>query len=294
MNTAESKSKLVDTLNGVRLRVVIWGQVETHKQTPIVLVHGLASNAMLWEGAALAFCALGHLVVAVDLRGHGLSEKPSEGYDMTTVTNDLAGLLGEIQKDGFIKPIVCGQSWGGNVVLELAHKHPEPASGVVCVDGGFIELQDHYPQWEQCATSLRPPTITGTRIADFQNYMQRGHPDWPATGINGALACMEHLPDGTLRPWLSLERHMLILRGLWDHHPTHIYSQVTLPVMLVPAEGPAGLFAKTKRDAISVATRYLPKSRVEWFSPADHDLHAQHPERFAQAVHAAITDGFFQ
>jgi hypothetical protein len=33
--------------------------------------------------------------------------------------------------------------------------------------------------------------------------------------------------------------------------------------------------------------------RVEWFSPADHDLHAQHPVRFAQVVHSATTDGFF-
>ncbi|MBJ7272212.1 MAG: hypothetical protein JHD11_07210, partial [Ilumatobacteraceae bacterium] len=46
-----------------------WGTSQTHPQKPIVLVHGLASNAMLWEGAALALCALGHLVTAVDLRG---------------------------------------------------------------------------------------------------------------------------------------------------------------------------------------------------------------------------------
>ena len=82
MNTDTAQNRTIDTLNGVRLRTVTWGKPETHKQTPIVLVHGLASNAMLWEGAALAFCALGHLVTAVDLRGHGLSEKPESGYDM--------------------------------------------------------------------------------------------------------------------------------------------------------------------------------------------------------------------
>ena len=90
VNTSTTQSKLVDTLNGVNLRTVTWGKPETHKQAPIVLVHGLASNAMLWEGAALALCALGHLVTAVDLRGHGLSEKPESGYDMQTVTQDLA------------------------------------------------------------------------------------------------------------------------------------------------------------------------------------------------------------
>ena len=286
-------SKLVQTSNGVHLRTVTWGTRESHQQTPIVLVHGLASNAMLWEGAALAMCALGHLVTAVDLRGHGLSEKPETGYDMQTVTQDLAGLLREIQRDGFVNPVVCGQSWGGNVVLELAHTHPELVRGVVCVDGGFLELQNHYPLWDDCAEALRPPRTAGTKIADFRNYMKRAHPDWPETGINGALACMEHLPDGTLRPWLNFERHMMVLRGLWEHHPTQIYDQISVPVMFVPAEGPQGIFNETKRSAIEHASQLVPKVRVEWFSPADHDLHAQHPARFAQVVHTAITDGFF-
>lgn len=104
---------------------------------------------------------------------------------------------------------------------------------------------------------------------------------------------MEHLPDGTLRPWLNLERHLMVLRGLWEHHPTHIYSQINVPVMFVPAEGPSGIFNETKRSAIEHAMQLVPQVKVEWFSPADHDLHAQHPERFAQVVHAAITDGFF-
>ena len=124
-----ANSKLVNTSNGVHLRTVTWGTQETHQQKPIVLVHGLASNAMLWEGAAFALSALGHLVTAVDLRGHGLSEKPVTGYDMQTVTQDLAGLLREIQRDGFVNPVVCGQSWGGNVVIELAHKYAELVDG---------------------------------------------------------------------------------------------------------------------------------------------------------------------
>jgi pimeloyl-ACP methyl ester carboxylesterase len=165
--------------------------------------------------------------------------------------------------------------------------------GVVCVDGGFLELQNHFPNWDDCAQALRPPAIAGTRIDDFRKYLQRSHHDWPETGINGALACMEHLPDGTLRPWLNLERHMMILRGLWEHHPTRIYSQISVPVMFVPAEGANSVFNDSKRSAIELAEQLVPKVRVEWFSPADHDLHAQHPERFAKVVHAAITDGFF-
>ncbi len=44
---------------------------------PFVLVHGLASNARLWDGVATALVAAGHPVFAVDLRGHGRSSKPA-------------------------------------------------------------------------------------------------------------------------------------------------------------------------------------------------------------------------
>jgi pimeloyl-ACP methyl ester carboxylesterase len=293
MNSAERTTVMVDGGTGVALRTVRWGNPAEASAVPLVLIHGLASNALLWEGAALEFAALGHAVVAVDLRGHGLSEKPDDGYDMQTVTNDVAGVLRVLASQGYERPVVAGQSWGGNVVIELALTHPELVRGVVAVDGGFLELQEHFPQWEECSVALRPPNLLGTPVARMRGYMESAHADWPKTGIDGGMANFEQLPDGTIRPWLTLERHLMVLRGLWEHKPTHIYKDITVPVMFVPAEGPGGVFAETKRHAVERALHSVPKVRVEWFSPADHDLHAQHPVRFAQAVHTATTDGFF-
>jgi pimeloyl-ACP methyl ester carboxylesterase len=293
MNSAERTTVMVDGGTGVALRTVRWGNPAETSAVPLVLIHGLASNALLWEGAALEFAALGHAVVAVDLRGHGLSEKPDDGYDMQTVTNDVAGVLRVLASQGYERPVVAGQSWGGNVVIELALTHPELVRGVVAVDGGFLELQEHLPQWEECSVALRPPNLLGTPVARMRGYMESAHADWPKTGIDGSMANFEQLPDGTIRPWLTLERHLMVLRGLWEHKPTHIYKDITVPVMFVPAEGPGGVFAETKRHAVERALHSVPKVRVEWFSPADHDLHAQHPVRFAQAVHTATTDGFF-
>lgn len=293
MNAVLPTSELVETGNGLQLRVLTWSPKHIQNQTPLLLVHGLASNALLWEGAALELVKLGHVVKAVDLRGHGLSEKPDEGYDMVSVTNDVAELLRILASEGFEHPVVAGQSWGGNVVIELAHMHPELVRGVVAVDGGFLELQTHFPQWEECSVALRPPNLLGTPVARMRGYMEGAHPDWPKTGIDGSMANFEHLPDGTIRPWLTLERHLMVLRGLWEHKPTHIYNDISVPVMFVPAEGPGGVFSETKRHAVEHALHNVPTVRVEWFSPADHDLHAQHPVRFAQVVHTATTDGFF-
>jgi pimeloyl-ACP methyl ester carboxylesterase len=58
--------------------------------SPFVLLHGLSSNCRTWEFVAARLTAAGHYVVAVDQRGHGLSDKPSTGYDFATITADLA------------------------------------------------------------------------------------------------------------------------------------------------------------------------------------------------------------
>ena len=69
-------------VNGMSLRTIRWEPVDGPEKPPIVLVHGLASNAMLWQGAATALAARGHRVIAIDQRGHGLSSKPESGYDI--------------------------------------------------------------------------------------------------------------------------------------------------------------------------------------------------------------------
>lgn len=296
VNAPQHRSELIDTGNGLRLRVVTWGEVGDSVpklQVPILLVHGLASNALLWQGAAIELVRLGHPVMAVDLRGHGHSDKPEGGYDVTSVADDLAQLLEIIASRGFARPVVAGQSWGGNVVIELAHKHGGLVRGVCAVDGGFLDLQQHFTDWEACAVALRPPPIAGTPAEQMRGYMLRAHPDWPKSGIDGAMANFDHLPNGTIEPWLTLEKHLLVLRGLWEHIPTRIYRDIKVPVLFVPAEGPGGVFADTKRTAIATALSMVPDSRVEWFSPADHDLQAQYPERFAAVLHGATMDGFF-
>ena len=92
------------------------------------------------------------------------------------------------------------------------------------------------------------------------------------------------LADGTVRPWLSLENHLRILRALWEHQPRRRYASVPVPVLLVPAGGNAddpGLV--TKQANIAEAIDALPIGRVRWYDPpADHDLHAQHPEAIAR------------
>lgn len=278
-------SRLVD-IGGISLHVQERSQ--PNALPSVLLVHGLASNARLWDGAAEALVALGYHVIAVDQRGHGRSDKPDDGYDMRTVANDLASLITSLQLD---RPVVAGQSWGGNVVVELAHLHPRLIRGVCAVDGGLIQLRDRFDDWDSCASVLAPPALAGTPFERFETMIRNAYRGWPDAAIHGTLANMEVLADGTIRPWLTRDRHMKVLRGLWDHEPQAVIPRLSRPVLFTPADSDDQR-SVTKREEYERVTSQHQLVRVEWFSPAHHDLHAQYPERWANVLHAHISGGF--
>ena len=256
-----------------------------------VLVHGLASNARLWDGVARSLAARGHPSVALDQRGHGLSDKPDDGYDFATITADLVGVMDQL---GLTLPIVVGQSWGGNVALELAARHRHRVAAIVAVDGGTIELASAFPAWSDCAAALAPPRLIGTPVVQLEGYLRGAHPDWPEEGIRGSLANFEVRADGTVAPWLSREHHMAILRSLWEQSPASLYPHIAVPTLLLPALGAADdrQRAEAKRASVGVALTTIPRARVHWFEPADHDIHAQHPDELTSVMLDNLADGF--
>jgi pimeloyl-ACP methyl ester carboxylesterase len=248
---------------------------------PFLLVHGLASNARMWDGVAEVLAAAGHPVVAVDQRGHGRSSKPDEGYDFTTIVSDLVSLIALL---GWDRPVVVGQSWGGNVVIELAATHPQVLSAVAAVDGGFIDLGSRFASWEECSRVLAPPRLVGTPLATMEGWMRKSNPDWPESGIQGSLANFEVRPDGTIAPWLTFDRHMMILEALYSHRPSTRFGHVAVPALMIPADTGDVAWTSDKRDAVAAAVAALPNGRVRWFSPAHHDIHAQYPVELADVL----------
>jgi pimeloyl-ACP methyl ester carboxylesterase len=248
---------------------------------PFLLVHGLSSNARTWDGVAGRLRELGHPVTSVDLRGHGLSAKPEHGYDFASLTRDLLVVLDHL---GWEKAVVAGQSTGGNLAVDLASRAPVRVAGVVGVDGGFIELRRRWPRWEECEGALAPPALEGTPRSRVAAAMRVAHHDWSAEGIEATLANLEVLPDGTVRPWLTRARHLQILRALWEHSPSEVIATLEAPLLLVPADS-GDDWSRGKRAEVDRAVAAGRDVRVRWFSPADHDVHVQHPVELGGVLH---------
>jgi pimeloyl-ACP methyl ester carboxylesterase len=285
---------------GVELRVLRWETPSAVKQAKAaglayVLVHGLASNARLWDGVARRLAAAGRRSAAVDLRGHGRSDKPDSGYDFETISGDLSRLI-ERLGSGFERPVLVGQSWGANVVLDYGVRNASRTSGIVLVDGGLTDLRDAFPTWEMCWDRLAPPQLVGMPLATVEEYFRSAHADWPEEGVEGSLANFEIRPDRTIAPWLSRDHHRAILESMWGQRTADLWRSLRVPALIVPVDGGEGDWTKAKRAGTDAAVAAAGASgvpvRVRWFK-GDHDIHAQHPAELTEAILSADRDGLF-
>jgi pimeloyl-ACP methyl ester carboxylesterase len=258
---------------------------------PFLLVHGLASNAKTWDGVAQRLNAAGHHVVAVDQRGHGLSEKPETGYGFADVTADLRGLIDSLDMP---QPILVGQSWGGNVVLHFAARYPGVASGLVLVDGGFIDLSGRTgATWEETSERMRPPNLLGTPRVQMIERFGGFHPGWNADQIEMQMGNYETLEDGTIRPWLTLDRHMAIVRALWDEPPTGLFDRIDAGVLVALADSGDEERRRSREETAANAAGQLKRAEVKIFEGAPHDIHIDRPGELADWILDALARGFF-
>ncbi|MCB9418446.1 MAG: alpha/beta hydrolase [Ardenticatenaceae bacterium] len=270
------KDKMIDI--GWPMHVRVW-QPEAGEKRPYLLIHGLSSNARTWDGVARELAQQGHPVVAVDQRGHGLSHKPDDGYDFATITADLMRLLAELGWQEK-RPILAGQSWGGNVLLAFGYHYPGVAGQLIFVDGGFLDLSGR-GTWEEIAMALRPPNLNGTPLPQLRARIKEFHPDWSPEGIEATLANFAHLPDGTVRPWLSLDHHMQILRAMYEQKPQTLFPRITEPVLICVADD-GSEWTHQKREQVRIAADLLPQAQVVWFPNTAHDIHVEKPVELAR------------
>jgi pimeloyl-ACP methyl ester carboxylesterase len=243
-----------------------------------LLVHGLSSNARLWDAVADRLSAAGHPATAVDLRSHGESDAPEAGYDTGTAAADVAAVLAALD---IRAAVAAGQSWGGNVVVTLAARHPRLVAGLALVDGGWFSPSDEFPSWEACERALRPPAIDGTPVSQVRDFMRQVHPGWSDAAIEATVANLAVAPDGTVRRRLSIEHHMAIVRSMWDDPPRRHYAAVSVPVLLMPALPLDAQAAAPRRARVAAVAATLPDATVSEYAGGDHDLHAQQPDRVA-------------
>lgn len=129
------KSHMMIGGGGIQLHVI---EVGNPTGKPFVFLHGFSQSALSWIRQLSSPLAETFRLIALDLRGHGLSGKPRDGYANSRLwADDVRALIETLDLD---HPILCGWSYGPLVILDYLRHYGEDSIGGVNFVGGITKL----------------------------------------------------------------------------------------------------------------------------------------------------------
>lgn len=111
--------------NGARFHIV-----EAGAGPLVVLLHGFPTLWWSWRRQVQTYAAAGYHVVAMDLRGYGGSDHTPHGYDPTTLSHDVAGVIRSL---GEPSAVIIGHGWGGLIAWSMSVLEPQAVDAIVPV-----------------------------------------------------------------------------------------------------------------------------------------------------------------
>ncbi|WP_013320757.1 alpha/beta fold hydrolase [Gloeothece verrucosa] len=147
-------------LNNLQLSYLEWNQAET----PLLALHGLADHGLVWSSLGDYLAAEYH-IIAPDLRGHGESSKPPQGYRFIDYIQDLEALMNHL---GWKNAHILGHSWGAKLAAIWATQHPERFRSLTLIDPFFI---DKMPSWFNLTFPILYQVLPFLKVmGPFPNY----------------------------------------------------------------------------------------------------------------------------
>ena len=248
----------------------------------VVLLHGLASDADTWDKAIDLLAERGLRVLAVDLLGHGASDKPDTDYLLEDFAESLARFLDAL---GIASATLCGHSFGGAVAMFFGTRHPDRVERVVLVSAGGLGREVH-PLLRAAALRVAPLVLrvaTGPRLRRF--YARPGlHRALRLTPENVAnlrrAARALGTPEGQAAFFASV-RGVIEPSGQRTASAAMRSFAEQVPMLLVWSEDDPVI---PLAHARAHAERAKPYSRLVIFPSRGHEPHRRNAERFAAEV----------
>jgi non-heme chloroperoxidase len=135
---------------GIQLHLVETGNPSGR---PILFIHGVSQCWLTWSRQMSSDLTDDHRLVAMDLRGHGLSDKPREGYTESKLwADDVHAAIQALRLD---HPILCGWSYGPLVILDYIRHYGEGDIGGINIIGAVTKLGS-----DEAASVLTPEFLS--------------------------------------------------------------------------------------------------------------------------------------
>lgn len=278
----EPESLVVTTDTGDRIHYLDWGGA-ADALPPLLMIHGLGATAWSWAPVARRLRETTS-VLAMDLRGHGLSDSPRSGYDLESLAFDALTVLAAngfgIEVDG--RPAaVAGHGLGAMVGAAMGFLQPDSIAAVALVDAGWEDLGEATgmtaADFERSATD--PPEVMASMEAYLADRRDFDPLTWDADQERAARAAVDEKHAGHVGP--ATRPHALrgSIGAMFDYRPIETLVGLTMPIQIGVAESGSADDDSARERRIALedvvrarAARGLSAPDIRHFPGAGHNL----------------------
>jgi N-formylmaleamate deformylase len=288
---AEPDGFVVTVDPGDRIHFLDWDGPAVASASPssgVVLVHGLSQTAWIWAPVARRLRASVH-TVAMDLRGHGLSDAPTDegAYALERLADDAIAVA---DGSGVLDEGVglAGHGFGAVVAATAASALGDRCAGLVLVDGGWESLE--------AATGMdadeflrgldEPPEVLRSLDAFLADRAAFDPTTWDADQERAARATVVETHAGRVVPATRPHALEACVRSMFGYQPLATLAAVPAPVTaLLAADDEDGSRASALADASAarVAAGQGP-IEIERFGYVGHNLMRYRPDEVTAAI----------
>jgi len=287
---------VVQVGTGERIHYLDWGTPPPAADgTPaptLGLVHGIALTAWSWAPVARRLCHA-FRVLAIDLRGHGLSEGARSDLSPTSLAWDALTVLAAngagLEAHG-PPAVVAGHGVGAMVVAEMAHLQPSSVAAALLVDGGWEDVASatRMDPGELVAALAEPPEVLASMDAFLEDRRDFDPASWDADQAHAARSQVDQKHAGHVALVARPATIRGVVEGMFGYDPiaTLVAAPVPLGVLVAgpgTADDEAGHDRAVALDEVVAARAAagLPPTRVARFPGTGHNLMRYRPAEVA-------------
>ena len=293
-SAAEPEGFLVEIIPGERIHFLDWGGPESDADG-VLLVHGLSATAWSWAPVARRLRRVTR-TVAVDLRGHGLSDAPTSGYTAEQLGEDLvavaegAGLLAGPTS----RIVLAGHGYGGIVAAWAAERLGRRCAALVLVDGGWENLaaETGLTPDEWLRDLEEPPEVLRSMAAYLADRRDFDPATWDPDQERAARSTVVEVPAGKVVP--AVHPHALAgsVEAIFAYDPGATLLGVAAPIVAIVAGGEETGGKRAALHEVDEARRRAGRAgiRVVDLGNVGHTLMRYRPAQVAAAILSAARD----
>ncbi len=240
--TLEPAGFIVDS-DGVRIHFLDWGGPPRPKGPGVVAIHGIGHTAWSWTAVARRLGGPAGLrrFVAMDLRGNGLSDAPTEdgAYELDLYAGDViavaegSGLLASLED----RVVLAGHGFGAIAASYAAVELGQRCAALVLVDGGWESLEGATGvDVDEFLRGLdEPPEVLASMAAFLRDRREFDRATWDADQEQAARATVVETHAGRVVPSARPHATEATVRAMFEYEPADVLPNVAAPISAIVA-----------------------------------------------------------